>query len=32
MRLKKALIWLLALLMLLSVPAMAEDDTELRGY
>ena len=32
MRLKKALIWLLALLMLLSVPAMAEEDTELRGY
>ena len=32
MRVKKALIWLLALLMLLSVSAIAEDDTELRGY
>ena len=32
MRVKKALIWLLALMLLLSVPAMAEGDTELRGY
>ena len=31
MRVKKALIWLLALLMLCAAPAMAEDD-ELRGY
>ena len=32
MKLRKALIWVLAMLLLCSAPVHAEEDTELRGY